>query len=374
MSASAAVPAAALYNDRSGARMPGSAVASLVLHAAVLGLWLYTLKHTAVHHEVSVGSVDIIKVTKAVPLPEKRIAKAPPATSAFDFLKMALPSAPHMAAPKMAEVKLPETHKPMTVEQPKLHDRGRLDTGPKLDMDVDHHDSGLDIAKVESRIPSRKLAAMAAMPKLEDIGRRRVSNLPAALAMEEKRQAAASGLQGVSALSARTERHGGVAQAEAIQDAAPAGGTQSGTFGSKIASLLPERSLDMSHAQVPNQIKESIAAPAEAPKRKHAALQTGAPKKGVEIEGPLADRKVLNYEIPEFPSWAKEQGILEASVAIRFWVNKGGDVLPNMRVEHTSGYGRLDRLAMDALSKWKFAPLLSEERQWGVITFRFLLE
>src|SRR5206468_105908 len=112
----------------------------------------------------------------------------------------------------------------------------------------------------------------------------------------------------------------------------------------------------------------------EAPKRKRAALQTGAPKKGVEIEGPLADRKVLNYEIPEFPSWAKEQGILEASVAIRFWVNKDGEVLPNMRVEHTSGYGRLDRLAMDALSKWKFAPLLSEERQWGVITFRFLLE
>jgi TonB family protein len=374
MSASAAAPtAASLYNDRAGARMPMSAVGSIVLHAAVLGLWLYTLKHVAVHHEVSVGSVDIIKVTKAVPLPEKQVAKAPPAVNTFDFLKMALPSAPRLAAPKMAEVKLPETHKPMTVEQPKLHDRGRLDTGPKLDMDVEHHDSGLDIAKVESRIPQRKLAAMAAMPKLEDIGRRRVANLPAALAMEEKRNAAAAGLQGVSALSAKTERRG-VAAAEAIQDAAPAAGSQSGTFGSKIASLLPERSLDMSRAQVPAQVRESIAAPAEAPKRKRAALQTGAPKKGVEIEGPLADRKVLNYEIPEFPAWAKEQGILEASVAIRFWVSKDGEVLPNMRVEHTSGYGRLDKLAMDALSKWKFAPLLSEERQWGVITFRFLLE
>ena len=98
-------------------------------------------------------------------------------------------------------------------------------------------------------------------------------------------------------------------------------------------------------------------------------------KKGVEIEGPLADRKVLHYEVPEFPDWARKQGVIEASVAIRFWVNKEGSVLGDtLRVEHTSGYGRLDRLTMDSLKKWKFLPLMSDERQWGVITFRFIME
>ena len=45
-----------------------------------------------------------------------------------------------------------------------------------------------------------------------------------------------------------------------------------------------------------------------------------------------------------------------------------------MRVERTSGYGRLDRLSMDCLRNWRFIPIGSDEKQWGVITFRFLLE
>ena len=53
---------------------------------------------------------------------------------------------------------------------------------------------------------------------------------------------------------------------------------------------------------------------------------------------------------------------------------RDGAVMPDMRVEHTSGYGRLDRLAMDSLRNWKFEPIAAQERQWGIITFRFLLE
>ena len=40
-----------------------------------------------------------------------------------------------------------------------------------------------------------------------------------------------------------------------------------------------------------------------------------------------------------------------------------------------SGYGRLDRLALEHLKKWRFEALaLGEGNQWGVITFRFILE
>jgi len=46
----------------------------------------------------------------------------------------------------------------------------------------------------------------------------------------------------------------------------------------------------------------------------------------------------------------------------------------DMRVERTSGYGRLDRLCMDSLRNWTFAPAPGSGAQWGVITFRFILE
>jgi TonB family protein len=104
------------------------------------------------------------------------------------------------------------------------------------------------------------------------------------------------------------------------------------------------------------------------------ADQAGAAKKGIEIEGPLADRKVAAYSVPAFPDWAKNQGILEADVAIRFTVDEDGNVMPGMRVENSSGYGRLDKLAMESLKSWRFAPKPGAGVQWGVITFRFILE
>ena len=119
-----------------------------------------------------------------------------------------------------------------------------------------------------------------------------------------------------------------------------------------------------------------LAPVAEAPKpaRRVAEAAAAGERKGVEIEGPLADRKVKAYSVPTFPEWARSQGILEAEVAIRFNVNAEGLVLPDMRVERTSGYGRLDKLSMESLKSWRFAPAPGAGVQWGVITFRFVLE
>jgi TonB family protein len=348
----------------SAARMPLSATVSLAAHAAAFGLLVFTGQLASQKKLSVINNVDFIQVKRAVPVVEKSAAK--PASSTFDFLKMALPAVQH--APKTMDIKLPDAHKPMQVQVPKLEkDRGRLDAGPKLDMDLDKG-KNIDIAKVEARIPSRKVAALAAMPRLEEVGRRRVANLPQAIAMEEKRQEAMS-LKGTEALATATQRRSAAAaQPQGLEAAAPS------KFSEKIASLLPDQRLEMRQAVMPTPaIRQGIESPVVHERRKPAALE-GEAKKGVEIEGPLADRKVTAYEIPEFPNWAKQQGVLEASVAIRFWVSAGGDVLPNMRVEHTSGYGRLDRLAMESLAKWKFAPLATGERQWGVITFRFLLE
>ncbi|TPW19139.1 MAG: hypothetical protein FD126_2989, partial [Elusimicrobia bacterium] len=113
--------------------------------------------------------------------------------------------------------------------------------------------------------------------------------------------------------------------------------------------------------------------PAPPPRR---AVETKTVKKNaVEIEGPLSNRRVVARSLPQFPDWAREMGLVEAEVAIKFYVTPEGAVVgDSLRVERTSGYGRLDRLAMDHLKVWKFQPKAISGNEWGVITFRFLLE
>ncbi|MBI4218355.1 MAG: energy transducer TonB, partial [Elusimicrobia bacterium] len=77
--------------------------------------------------------------------------------------------------------------------------------------------------------------------------------------------------------------------------------------------------------------------------------------------------------LPVYPPWARAKNI-EASVSIRFTVNPEGDVENALSIEKTSGYPELDRLAMETLKKWKFTALTSEQKQWGTITFKFLLD
>lgn len=114
------------------------------------------------------------------------------------------------------------------------------------------------------------------------------------------------------------------------------------------------------------------AAPSERLKSpdKHSNAQAA---KGPSIEGPLSNRTVSCRVIPDYPAWAEEQGIMGA-VRIYFMVTQEGLVRSTVRVERTSGYPELDRLAIDALRQWRFSPIASDNnQQWGVITFTFSL-
>lgn len=284
---------------------------------------------------------------------------------------MALPSMPAVV-PRRLEVKPQQALKKLKTVEPRLKDKGRLQTGPKF--------SALELgqrqampAQIDAKLETRRAATLVALPPLEEVGRRRVSNLPQALALEEKRQEAVA-LQGLQAMEPRISPIRAVAAMDALQDAAQAPETGRSRFAEKIAAILPAADTELRAApQAAFVAKPAIAEAAVGPQRSAQAIMEGA-KKGVEIEGPLSNRKVLAYDVPQFPAWARDQGVLEASVSIRFVVDKMGGVLPSLRVERTSGYGRLDRLAMDALKNWKFEPLSMEENQWGVITFRFVLE
>ncbi len=95
-----------------------------------------------------------------------------------------------------------------------------------------------------------------------------------------------------------------------------------------------------------------------------------------QITGALANRKVVNRVIPEYPEWAREKGV-EASVAIQFTVAPEGRVKEDtIFVARTSGYPALDELAINALKKWVFVPLpLDQYRdEVGTITMSFSVQ
>lgn len=97
-----------------------------------------------------------------------------------------------------------------------------------------------------------------------------------------------------------------------------------------------------------------------------------ASEKGV--LGPLGKRHILYSEPPEYPAWARRQG-LEAQVRFKIWVTPEGDV-GRVEVLERSGSTDLDRLAEEALRKWRFQPMprnATARDEWGEVPMSFTL-
>lgn len=350
-------------------RVPASVLISLAVHAGFLFLFLGLVKEGPKQAAQIIEGVDLLI---APARPAAPVAK--PALSTMDFLKMALPSVPVRRVDLQAvDIKRPE-RKTLLAEAPKLEESTRK-LAPKLEA-LDLQRSRVSAAKVDAEPMTKRRAAetLAALPKLEEVGRRRVRDLPQALVLEERRREAAAIVGGaLDAPKPVSRRQAAAAAAALVEAEEPAERAASARKG---LSALPER-LEMrpraAEAAIAPKFEKIDAAP-KLERRQAAAAREEGSKKGVEIEGPLKDRKVAGAVIPQFPEWARKQGLMEAEVAIRFNVDADGAVMPGMRVERTSGYGRLDRLCMDSLRNWTFVPAPGSGAQWGVITFRFLLE
>ncbi|MBI5247705.1 MAG: TonB family protein [Elusimicrobia bacterium] len=348
------------------ARVPASVVISLSVHAGALFLFMGFVHEAPKHAAQIVEGVDLL-IAPSRP----RVEAAKPALSTMDFLKMALPSTPRRAQLAAVDVKL--ERKTKLAEAPKLEDEKRRDLAPKLEA-LDLARSRVSAAKIDAEPMSRRRAAqtLAALPKLEEVGRRRVKNLPEALALEDKRREATTLLGGALEAPAPTSRRQVMAAAAKLEEAQEPIARPSTRKG---FSVLPEQLELKPRPDAAMTVRpETIGAAPKLERRQAAAATEEGPKKGVEIEGPLKDRQVTGSVIPPFPDWAKTQGMMEAEVAIRFTVGPEGAVLPGMRIERGSGYGRLDRLCMESLRSWTFAPAPGSGAQWGIITFRFLLE
>lgn len=93
------------------------------------------------------------------------------------------------------------------------------------------------------------------------------------------------------------------------------------------------------------------------------------------ISGPLAVRKIVFHVQPEYPAWARQQGI-ETELRLKLWVNPKGEVTKVIATQR-SGYTELDLIAKQALRQWIFAPLpenVEQEVQTGTVPVRFQLD
>jgi TonB family protein len=96
---------------------------------------------------------------------------------------------------------------------------------------------------------------------------------------------------------------------------------------------------------------------------------------GANLVGPVADRALVHYRVPDYPDWAKRDAV-EGSVTLYFFVLPDGRVKENVLVERTSGFSDFDDRAVEALLEWKFVALPSSpasNEQWGRITFNYRL-
>ncbi len=348
-------------------KLPASVAISLGLHGGALVLLALLMRAAPKQAPRIVEGVELLTQARK---PAVLSAPKPPPLSTMDFLKLALPSTSRAAAPAQLSIAVPR-RKIALADAPKLEDRAPRNL-PKLEA-LDLGARPADAAKLDVKIEGRRraVATLAALPRLEEVGRKRIKDLPQALALENQRReaVAAQGLPDVALQP--TSRRQALAAVSALQEAAPPQRAPERTFGSMLAArpLLMEA---RPQAVMAPKLEKVAAAPRL--ERRQAAQADAGRAKSVQIEGPLADRKIAAYAVPTFPDWARSQGILEADVAIRFTVGEDGGVMPGMRVENSSGYGRLDKLAMESLKRWLFAPKPGAGIQWGLITFKFVLE
>lgn len=358
------------------ARVPASVMTSMALHVGGFAAYMLFFQTAQKADLRIITDVDLLVAPPPETRAQEAAAKPPPPASIRDFLKLALPSIPKPEAHIPLEVKAPELRKTlMDIPRQKLEDRGRLQKAAAIEtLDLSRRRG--ELARVDQDLGLRASRAAPILgPKLDEVGVRQAPRKVIEMAaLEERReQLAPRGLQAVAPETARS-RAAAAAAPLLAPEAAPR--AESRSLGA-LARMLPEKPLEPAAAprELPSLPSRVIAAPAALAPRGREEGPQSAPKKSVEIEGPLSDRQVVSASIPQFPQWAKEQGIVESAVSIRFTVDPSGKVQESMRVERTSGFGRMDRLAMEHLKLWRFAPVnASEGNQWGIITFRFILE
>ncbi|MBI4801788.1 MAG: energy transducer TonB [Elusimicrobia bacterium] len=363
-----------MYSETSNKTLAYSAAVAILFHGFMFFLYLNFVLLKPETKDILISNVDLLLQEKTAAAPGPK----PVRNKTFEFLKMALPAIPKIeAAPAFRlptiDIKTPEVRRTAVAVAQKLPERsGRLQAQEKLEMDIRLRRTAAINADLGIKA-ERTAVAPAPRIELEEVGMKKAPPLPGNIRFDET--ARAERPQTMQALNIAVERAKKVS-------ALPQG------LAENTGAMKPAMGLARVNVAMPAKITEETKVNLSAGLRKQPALTASAFKtpagegikdaqtlKKAEIEGPLSKRKVTAYYVPPFPAWASSRGLLEASVALKFYVDNSGAVLDNATVERSSGYGELDRSALDAIKKWRFEPLPgAPSRQWGIITFRFVLE
>lgn len=369
----------ALFLEQEGRILEVAFLVALLLHLAPFG-FLWHKKITKPQSEtLTLQNVELIE-------PEPETPPAPPLEvqkpkSALEFLKMALPifrkpaAAPELPReipilPKVQEpkLKLAEPEKLIERKMPALSNVPQI----QLDQKSALSPKAVEIARLpQSRAQSVEPFFREPALKLEEVGKRAVS-LPAAPEIRLDRAASNKEVEiqalPKTSLAARAPQlQEKLVEKSYVPSSRKFPSVSSLPLGYEKRGVSLEAPREVSRA-IP---KVEIQKPIEETEKKDKPITIS--KKRAEISGPLSKRKVVKSALPAYPDWAKRQNI-EAELTIRFTVSPNGDVV-SMVIQRTSGYPELDKSSQRELKKWKFSQIDPKEgEQWGVITFRFLLE
>ncbi len=368
-------------------RIETSAGVAAAIHASLFGLYLLLKVTEPVQETVKLTRVDFIdQIPKAAasstPSPG-RLERAP--KSFKDFLHMALPSfhAPSPSQPKLAEMQNEPT--PNSPQANLTSPQIQLKTSARpLNKNFRFKPTHFN-AKDSTRLSDVSTPQIAPQESPQDMPNVKPITLEAVGRVKASGQIhfnSAAHFKSSGQMRDLPQENLASAGAASLADSQPPSIRLNASYhGSKSAALPTGGELPIGYEKGIS-LKEGAVHPAGAnlPQVSAASAQvkTGKLKsvhhKGMEISGPLADRKILKATAPEYPAWAKNQGV-EADVVVRFYVSADGHVLDRMIIERTSGYHRLDELCKKTLKKMLFAPLESGDQvEWGFITFHFKLK
>ena len=114
--------------------------------------------------------------------------------------------------------------------------------------------------------------------------------------------------------------------------------------------LVPIPEFAVSAPQVAASITVAPAAPPPSSSRSPSPAALPSP----EVRPPAFDADYLENPTPAYPSLSRRLGE-EGKVVVRVWVSADGRA-EKVELVRSSGFGRLDRSALDAVSRWRFVP------------------
>lgn len=100
-----------------------------------------------------------------------------------------------------------------------------------------------------------------------------------------------------------------------------------------------------------------------------------APPAAPRIDLPSSDAAYLNNPKPAYPAISKRMGE-QGKVVLRVLIGTDG-VPQKVELSQSSGFDRLDRQAMEAVSRWRFVPGKRNgvpEAMWNLVPISFVLE